>query len=450
MTALVAREAKPLAGTAHVPGDKSISHRALMIGALAVGRSVVRGLLESADVAATADALRRLGVAIEHAGDGVWHIDGVGIGGLAAPADILDLGNSGTGARLLCGILASHPIRAQITGDASLRARPMGRVADPLRLLGARIDLRDGRFLPMTIDGAEAPVPLSWSPPVPSAQVKSAILLAGLNTPGKTTVIEPAATRDHTEIMLRHFGVDIAVEADDDNATAITLTGQPELYAREIVIPGDPSSAAFPAVAAAVIPGSRITLEAVGVNPLRAGLYETLAEMGADIALNDHRAQNGEAVADIAVTARPLHGIDVAAERAPRMIDEYPILAIAASCAEGRTVLRGLGELRVKESDRLAAITRGLTACGVAVEQTGDTLAITGAGGPPPGGARIATAGDHRIAMAFLMLGMAARAPVEIDDSQMIGTSFPGFVELMNGLGADIAATRRDAAETKP
>ena len=432
------RPRSPLAGSIRVPGDKSISHRALMLGALAVGQTEISGLLEGEDVLATAAALNTLGAHAARAGDGRWTVDGVGIGGLAEPDDLLDLGNSGTGARLLLGILATHPITAFVTGDASLRRRPMGRVVEPLSRFGARFVTREGARLPLVVSGAADPVPISYHLPVPSAQVKSSVLLAGLNTPGETTVIEPQATRDHTERMLRHFGAVVDSEPAEGGGKRVTVEGYPELAAAPIVVPGDPSSAAFPLIAALIVPGSEVTIQGVGVNPLRAGLFECLREMGADIVLLNEREEGGEPVADLRARAGTLTGADIPAERAPRMIDEYPILAVAAACARGRTVMRGLAELRVKESDRLSAIAAGLSGCGVDVAVDGDTLTIDGSGGPPAGGALIETQLDHRIAMAFLVLGLAARLPVRIDDAAPIATSFPSFVELMNGLGAVI------------
>jgi len=428
----------PLSGTIRVPGDKSISHRALMLGALAAGRTEISGLLEGEDVLATAAVLNTLGAHAARAGDGRWTVDGVGIGGLAEPDDLLDLGNSGTGARLLLGILATHPITAFVTGDASLRRRPMGRVVEPLSRFGARFVTREGARLPLAVSGAADSVPISYRLPVPSAQVKSSVLLAGLNTPGATTVIEPQATRDHTERMLRHFGAVVDSEPAEGGGKRVTVEGYPELAAAPIVVPGDPSSAAFPLIAALIVPGSEVTIQGVGVNPLRAGLFECLREMGADIVLLNEREEGGEPVADLRARAGTLTGADIPAERAPRMIDEYPILAVAAACARGRTVMRGLAELRVKESDRLSAIAAGLSGCGVDVAVDGDTLTIDGSGGPPAGGALIETQLDHRIAMAFLVLGLATRLPVRIDDAAPIATSFPSFVELMNGLGAVI------------
>jgi 3-phosphoshikimate 1-carboxyvinyltransferase len=420
-----------------VPGDKSISHRSLMVGALAVGETVIEGLLEGEDVLRTAAAMRSLGASAARQNDGIWCVQGRGIGGLQEPADVLDLGNAGTGARLLMGLLATHRLTAFLTGDASLRGRPMARVAAPLQEMGARIVARNGCRLPLAVIGAAEPVPIEYRLPVASAQVKSAVLLAGLNTPGETTVIEPEPTRDHTELMLRHFGVEVRVEMTKAGRRT-TIVGQPEIGGRHIKVPADPSSAAFPLVAAALLPGSDIRLDQVGLNPHRIGLIETLREMGADIAFDDQRQDAGEPVADLRIRARRLVGVEVPARRAPSMIDEYPILAVAAACANGTTVMRGLGELRVKESDRLAAMANGLRACGVSVEDGPDSLTVHGTGVRPRGGARIVTSLDHRIAMAFLVLGMVAERPVEIDDGAPIDTSFPGFAALMNGLGAEI------------
>jgi len=421
-----------------VPGDKSISHRSLMLGALAVGETVIEGLLEGEDVLRTAAAMRALGASAVREGDGRWRVHGRGIGGLQEPADVLDLGNAGTGARLLMGLLATHRLTAFLTGDASLRSRPMARVAKPLQEIGARIVARDGYRLPLAIIGAAEPVPISYRLPVASAQVKSAVLLAGLNTPGETTVIEPESTRDHTELMLRHFGVEVRVEMTSDGRRT-TIVGQPEITGRRIAVPADPSSAAFPLVAALLLPGSDVTLSNVGINPHRIGLIETLREMGGDIAFTNLRQEAGEPVADIRVRASRLTGVTVPAARAPSMIDEYPVLAVAAACAAGTTVMQGLGELRVKESDRLAAIAKGLRACGASVEDGPDSLTVRAGNGRPRGGADIATNLDHRIAMAFLVMGMVAERPVEVDDGSPIETSFPGFTDLMNGLGAQIA-----------
>ena len=430
------RPAAPLNGTVRVPGDKSISHRALMFGALAVGRTEITGLLEGEDVLATAAALRAMGAAVERKGGGRWIVDGVGVGGLAEPADVIDLGNSGTAARLLLGILATHPFTAFVTGDASLRSRPMGRVIDPLSRFGARFTSREGGCLPLAVSGATNPVPQEYRLPVPSAQVKSAVLLAGLNTPGETSVIEPQPTRDHTERMLGHFGAKIAIEPAEAGGRRITVAGWPELTAAPVAVPGDPSSAAFPLVAALIVPGSEVTVAGVGLNPSRTGLLTSLGEMSADIALVNQRTEGGEPVADLRVRAGALTGADIPPERAPSMIDEYPVLAVAAAGARGRTIMRGLGELRVKESDRLAGIAEGLQRCGVKVAVEGDDLIVEGTGGPAAGGVTIATRLDHRIAMAFLVIGLATREPVAIDDHRPIATSFPDFVPLMRTLGA--------------
>ncbi len=446
MVAITAHPCEGLNGRIRVPGDKSISHRALMLGALAVGETRITGLLEAEDVLATARAVSQLGAELERDEAGQWRVQGRGLGGLVAPEDVLDLGNSGTGARLMMGILASHPLTAVLTGDASLRSRPMARVAAPLQLMGATISAREGCRLPLTLTGSADPLPIRYRLPVASAQVKSAVLLAGLNAPGETTVIEPEPTRDHSERMLRHFGAEVAVEdvvGDGAEIRQIRLSGQPELSAAAVQVPGDPSSAAFPAVAALLLPGAEVTIEGVGLNPLRSGLYETLREMGAEIREEDPRELGGEPVADLVVRASSLSGVTVPAERAPRMIDEYPILAVAAACAEGQTVMEGLGELRVKESDRLASMAAGLTACGVKVEEGSDRLVVQGRGGRIPGGnaAPIATRLDHRIAMSFLVLGLAAEQPVTIDDGTPIDTSFPGFAEMMAGLGARLEET---------
>ncbi|MBV8775996.1 MAG: 3-phosphoshikimate 1-carboxyvinyltransferase [Alphaproteobacteria bacterium] len=438
---LCRRAPSPLTGTVRVPGDKSISHRALMLGALAVGRTEITGLLEGEDVLRTAAAMRAIGAGVERLSEGSWRVDGVGIGGLAEPADVLDLGNSGTAARLLLGLLATHPITSFVTGDASLRTRPMGRVTEPLSRFGARFATRDGGRLPLAVTGAADPVPQEYTLPVPSAQVKSAVLLAGLNTPGETTVIEPQLTRDHTERMLGHFGATVRVEPmPNGGGKRITVVGQSELAAAPVAVPADISSAAFPLVAALLVPGSEITVEGVGLNPSRTGLLASLEEMGADIALLGERVEGGEPVADLRVRAGALGGADIPPERAPTMIDEYPILAVAAAFARGRTRMRGLAELRVKESDRLTGMAEGLAACGAKVAVEGDDLIVDGNGQPPAGGAAIATRLDHRIAMAFAVLGLGAAAPVELDDARPIATSFPGFLPLMNRLGARLAA----------
>ncbi|MFM7346923.1 MAG: 3-phosphoshikimate 1-carboxyvinyltransferase, partial [Tagaea sp.] len=401
-----AKPGAPLRGETNVPGDKSISHRALMFGGLAVGETRVRGLLEGEDVLRTAAAMRQMGAEIVKEADGTWRARGRGVGALVEPADALDLGNAGTGARLLMGLVASHPIFAVFTGDASLRRRPMGRVTGPLAQMGARFEHRGAAenkvLLPLAMIGARDPMPIEYALPVASAQVKSAVLLAGLNAPGKTTTIEKERTRDHTERMLRHFGAEVVVETKD-GLTRATVTGRPELTGREVIVPGDPSSAAFPLVAGLIVPGSEVTVRGVGLNPLRTGLFQTLREMGATLDLANKRDQAGEEVGDLCARFSALKGVEVPAARAPSMIDEFPILAVAASCATGRTVMRGLHELRVKESDRLSAIARGLAACGVNATIDGDDLIVEGCGGPPPGqkpgAAPIAANLDHRIAM---------------------------------------------------
>ncbi len=445
MKPMTARPSEALSGSARLPGDKSISHRALMFGGLAVGETTIDGLLEGEDVLRTAAAMRALGAEIERDEAGRWHVWGRGVGGLAEPEDVLDMGNSGTGARLLLGILASHPLTAVLTGDASLRKRPMARVTEPLSACGAAFIAREGGRLPLTVIGARDPLPLDYRLPVPSAQVKSAVLLAGLNAPGETRVVEREETRDHSERMLGHFGATIRRREIDDEghrAQEILLTGQPELTGRHVRVPADPSSAAFPLVAALLLQGSEVRLSAVGMNPQRIGLVTTLQEMGGDIAIENAREEGGEPIADLLVRGSRLKGVEVPAERAPSMIDEYPVLAMAAAVAEGPTVMRGLGELRVKESDRLAAVARGLARCGIAVEEGPETLSVTGAAGRPPGGNSqpIETELDHRIAMSFLVLGLAAERPVLIDDATPIVTSFPDFAELMRALGADFAA----------
>ncbi|MFZ1413520.1 MAG: 3-phosphoshikimate 1-carboxyvinyltransferase [Defluviicoccus sp.] len=437
MTAILSRPVGRLAGTARVPGDKSVSHRALMLGGLAVGETRISGLLEADDVLATAAAMRRFGVSVTRTADG-WHVVGRGVGGLSEPAAVLDMGNAGTATRLLMGIAAAHPFLTFFEGDASLSARPMARVIAPLAAMGATIHARSGGRLPLCVHGTDALLPIEYRLPVASAQVKSAILLAGLHAPGATTVIEPVPTRDHTERMLAGFGASVEVTTTADGGRRITLAGQPELIGRALVVPADPSSAAFPLVAALIVPDSRVVLPEVGINPLRAGLIETLVAMGGRIAIENRRVESGEPVADLTVETSPLSAIDVPAARVPAMIDEFPILAAAAACAHGTTRMQGLAELRVKESDRLDAIVRGLAEAGVAVRSGADWLEVEGCGGPPPGGGRVNVRFDHRIAMAFLVLGMACRQPLTIDDDRAIATSFPGFVSLMAGLGAQL------------
>ena len=440
---LRARPAAGLRGVTKVPGDKSLSHRALMLGAMAVGTSRISGLLEGADVLATAAALRALGVEVEREGDGVWRVDGVGVGGLAEAEAPLDLGNSGTGVRLLLGLLAGHPFTTFVSGDDSLRSRPMGRVIAPLADMGARFVARSGDRLPLAVIGTTELLPICYRLPVASAQVKSAILLAGLHAPGRTTVIEPEPSRDHTERLLRHLGAELEVEDRENEGRAVSVVGQPELAAAPIAIPGDPSSAAFLLVAAALAEGSSVRLEGVGMNPLRTGLLDCLREMGARLHVEPGAEPGGEPVADLTIEAGPLGGIEVPAERAVRMIDEYPILAVAAACARGTTRMSGLAELRVKESDRLSAIALGLRACGVEVESGPDSLTIKGCAGRPAGGASIDARLDHRIAMSFLILGGITKAPVTVEGAETIETSFPGFAALMNRLGARIEPVGR-------
>jgi len=429
----------PLKGEAHVPGDKSISHRALILGALSVGETRIEGLLEGEDVLDTARAMRAFGAEVTDHGAGRWSVHGVGVGGFAEPDQVIDCGNSGTGVRLIMGAMATSPITATFTGDASLNKRPMARVTDPLALFGAQSVGRSGGRLPMTVVGAADPVPVRYTVPVPSAQVKSAVLLAGLNAPGQTVVIEREATRDHTERMLAGFGAEI-VTRDTDEGREIILTGQPELVAQDIVVPRDPSSAAFPVCAALIVPGSDVLVPNIGLNPTRAGLFTTLREMGADLTYENLREEGGEPVADLRARFSPdLHGIEVPPARAASMIDEYPVLSVVAACATGQTVMRGVKELRVKESDRIEAMATGLRANGIAVEDGPDWWTVTGLGhGNIPGGATVASHLDHRIAMSFLVLGMVSRAPVTVDDASPIATSFPVFEPLMQALGARI------------
>jgi len=425
-------------GRARVPGDKSISHRALILGALTVGETTVGCLLEGEGVLHTANAMRALGAHLERTGEQAWRIRGVGVAGFAQPAGPLDFGNSGTGCRLTIGAVAGSPVTVAFVGDESLRSRPMRRVLDPLEKMGARVlEVADGGRLPLTIRGAADPIPIIYESPVASAQLKSAVLLAGLAAPGETTVIEAEATRDHTERLLKHFGAKITSKSHGEHGRRIVLKGQPELEPANVLVPADPSSAAFPLVAALLAPGSELVLEAVMTNPLRTGLLTTLREMGASIEVVDKRDGGGEEIGDLRVRTSTLKGIDVPAERAPSMIDEYPLLAVAASFAEGVTRMRGLQELRVKESDRLAATVDMLRANGVAAEIEGDDLIVQGKG-RPAGGAEVKTHMDHRIAMSALVMGLASENPVRVDDSAFIATSFPGFVELMRSIGADL------------
>lgn len=433
---MTARKSGPLTGRAEVPGDKSISHRALIFGAMAVGETRITGLLEGQDVLDTAKAMRAFGAEVTRHSEGAWSVNGLGVGGFSEPVDVIDCGNSGTGVRLIMGCMATTAMTATFTGDASLRKRPMGRVTDPLSLFGARAYGRSGGRLPMTVVGAASPVPVRYATPVASAQVKSAVLLAGLNAPGETVVIEREATRDHSERMLIGFGAQVHVEKTRDG-NVITLTGQPELRPQTVAVPRDPSSAAFPVCAALVVEGSDIFVPGVSQNLTRNGLYLTLAEMGADIVFENPREEGGEPVADLRVRFGPMTGIEVPPERAPSMIDEYPILSVVAAFAEGKTVMRGVKELRVKESDRIDAMARGLEACGVRIEEDEDTLIVHGMGpGAVPGGATCATHLDHRIAMSFLILGLASKQPVSVDDASPITTSFPVFAPLMKALGA--------------
>lgn len=441
-SSLAASAGRPLRGQAAIPGDKSISHRALILGALCVGETRIRGLLESEDVLSTARALELFGASLERHSDGDWSVHGVGTGGFAEPGDVIDCGNAGTGVRLLMGAMATTPIAATFTGDGSLRSRPMGRVTAPLSEFGAECRGRSGELLPMTIIGACSPVPVRHAPAAPSAQVKSAILLAGLNAPGETSVIEAAPTRDHTERMLSAFGADVSIEPEGDG-NVVTVAGYADLKPQPVAVPGDPSSAAFPLAAALITEGSEVTVLGVGMNPTRTGFFTTLEEMGADLELRNRRTEGGEPVADVTARHSTLVGVEVPPERAPLMIDEYPILSAVAAFAEGETVMRGVKELRVKETDRIDAMARGLEKCGVDIREEEDLFAVAGTGpGGVPGGATCRSRLDHRIAMSFICLGLASRRPVGIDDASPISTSFPGFISLLAGLGADIA---RDA-----
>lgn len=427
--------ARGLSGHLTVPGDKSISHRSLMLGAIAVGTTRITGLLEAEDVINTAKAMAALGAKVEQKGGGRWEVTGLGLAGFHAPAGDLDFGNSGTGARLAMGLLATAPISARFVGDASLSRRPMGRVTKPLELMGARFEASEGGRMPLTLHGARNPAPIAYELPVPSAQVKSAVLLAGLNTPGITSVIETTPTRDHTERMLKAFGANIAVSREASRSI-ISVTGEQELKACDIAVPADPSSAAFPMVAALITEGSDITITNVMLNETRTGLITTLQEMGGNIEITNIRPAGGEQVGDLRVRSSKLKAVTVPAARAASMIDEYPVLAAAAACASGTTRMEGLEELRVKESDRLAAVEHGLHLNGVKTASGPDWLEVTG--GPVAGGGLVPTHLDHRIAMSFLVLGLAAQKPVLVDDGNVMATSFPVFVSLMNGIGAAI------------
>jgi 3-phosphoshikimate 1-carboxyvinyltransferase len=437
---ITARPGAALQGSLRVPGDKSISHRGLIFGLLAIGETRIEGLLEGDDVLRTAEACRALGATVTRNAPGRWRVRGAGIGGLVEPSGVLDFGNAGTGSRLMMGVAGSHPITATFDGDASLRKRPMRRILDPLVRMGATVlSEAEGGRVPVTIRGPRETVPISYETPAASAQIKSAILLAALNSPGRTTVMEREASRDHTERLLRHFGADVAVEPHGQAGRSISVQGQPTLRGSEVVVPSDPSSAAFPIVAALITPGSEITLQGIMMNPLRTGLITTLLEMGAEIERLNEREEGGETLADLRVRASRLTGVDVPAARAPSMIDEYPVLAVAAAFAEGPTRMRGLHELRVKESDRLAAVAAGLGAAGVPYAIEGDDLIVDGRGGAVKGGGTVETHLDHRIAMAFLVMGLASREAMTVDDGAMIATSFPTFVPLMRDLGARIS-----------
>jgi len=436
---LTARRTGALTGRMRVPGDKSISLRSLILGALAVGETRIAGMLEGEDAISTANAMRALGATVERSGEQAWRVRGVGVGGFAEPAGALDFGNSGTGCRLAMGAVAGCPITVTFDGDASLRARPMRRILDPLQKMGARtLEIQEGGRLPAVLRGATDPIPIEYEAPVPSAQLKSAVLLAGLAAPGSTTVIEKEATRDHTEKMLKHFGASIRVAPHGPHGRRITLEGQPELEPAPMAVPADPSSAAFPIVAALIVPGSEVILDGVMMNPLRTGLLMTLKEMGAVIEVLAERNEGGEAVSDLRVRAGGLKGVDVPPERAPTMIDEYPILAIAAAFAEGTTRMRGLQELRVKESDRLEATAAMLRNNGVEVTVEGEDLIVQGKG-RAAGGSMVTTHMDHRIAMSALVMGLGSDQPVAVDDAAFIATSFPGFADLMRSLGADFS-----------
>jgi 3-phosphoshikimate 1-carboxyvinyltransferase len=433
---LTAERSGPLRGRARPPGDKSISHRAFIFGLLSRGETSIDGVLEGDDVLRTAEACRALGARVERIGEGRWRVDGLGVGSLLEPRGPLDFGNAGTGTRLMMGVVGGHGLVATFDGDPSLRKRPMRRVLDPLLLMGAQVVKEaEGGRCPITLRGALDPTPILYRTSVASAQIKSAVLLAGLNARGRTTVVESEASRDHTEKMLLHFGAEVVVEPNGEGRR-ITLTGRPELRARPVVVPADPSSAAFPIVAALVTPGSDVVVEGVMMNPLRGGLIVTLLEMGARIEVLGRRREGGEDIADLRVRASALKGVETPASRAPSMIDEYPILAVAAAFATSATRMNGLHELRVKESDRLAAVAAGLATAGVEHEIVGDDLIVHGKGRPPAGGGCVATHLDHRIAMSFLVMGLASLKPIAVDDAAMIATSFPNFRPLMESLGA--------------
>ncbi|MBD25692.1 MAG: 3-phosphoshikimate 1-carboxyvinyltransferase [Candidatus Marinimicrobia bacterium] len=441
----VSTRAAGLRGDVTVPGDKSISHRALIMGALSVGETSITGLLTGEDVLHTARAIAAFGAKLEDSagpdGKPVYTVHGRGIGGLSAPTDVLDMGNSGTCARLISGLLSAYPFTSFLTGDESLRRRPMERIIEPLSSTGAKFITAEGGRLPMTIVGTSIPIPLTYDNSIASAQVKSAVLLAGLHAPGITTVTEPRTSRDHTERMFRHFGVDVDIvqeKGEGEGAYKVSIVGQPELKGCPVCVPGDPSSAAFLVVAALIVPGSHLMIRNVGTNPIRTGLFTTLREMGADLAFVNSRSESGEPVADIEVKSSSLKGVSVPAARVPSMIDEYPILAIAASLADGVTRMEGLGELRFKESDRLTTMEKNLTACGISASVTEDVLTVRGKGAKRKGAVTIPVKFDHRIAMSFLVLGMVGGQSIAIDDSSIIRTSFPGFIPLMNALGASI------------
>ena len=441
---MTSRPCGPLKGTANVPGDKSISHRSLILGAMAVGETRITGLLEGEDVLDTARAMQAFGAEVTNHGGGEWSVHGVGVGGFAEPDQVIDCGNSGTGVRLIMGSMATSPITATFTGDASLNKRPMARVTDPIALFGAQTVGRSGGRLPLTVVGAREPMPVRFTVPVPSAQVKSAVLLAALNAPGESVVIEKEATRDHTERMLAGFGADITTE-DTEEGRVITLKGQPELKPQTIVVPRDPSSAAFPVCAALIVPGSDVLVPNIGLNPTRAGLFFTLQDMGADLTFENMREEGGEPVADLRAKFSPgLKGIAVPPDRAASMIDEYPVLSVVAAFAQGDTYMAGVKELRVKESDRIDAMAKGLRANGVEVDEGEDWWTVRGLGhGKVPGGGTAASELDHRIAMSFMVMGMAAQSPVSVDDGGPIATSFPIFEDLMSGLGAQVVRTNQ-------